>query len=471
MNSTKSFSSWLVVGTVSIGTFMGNVDASIVNVALPTIGSIFHVGPPVFQWVVTAYLLAITMTLTLFGKISDRSGKKLIFQMGVVLFSLASLLCGLAPSLNILIAGRVLQGLGASMFVSTVMAIIVETVPANRRGAAIGFIGAVIAAGHITGPVLGGILIDTFGWRSIFDVNVPIGLFAAILGQFTLTQNVPAAKSPLDRSGTFYMMAWILAFSLTLSNLSSWGLTSEYTKTGITLFLFFLFLFLRRETLTDTPLVRLDFFHIAEFTLGNLTGFLSYVLLFFSAVMLPLYLHHVRGQTSLDIGLLLSPQAIGMILASPFAGKLADRIGPTWPTTIGMLTITLSDLLLTYLGRHTSLLVFSGSVFLTGLGNGLFMSPNNSSVMSSLPKEVAGSANGILATIRNLGMVVGTATAILVLHLTLQKHSHAPTSTVYLMGVQSVFRLAVVIALIATLLTAIRLVRDRFHGSLVPTRH
>ncbi|WDL98342.1 DHA2 family efflux MFS transporter permease subunit [Alicyclobacillus sp. ALC3] len=445
---------WVVFATVVSGTFMVNVDSSIMNVTLPVLERNFHVGPEVLQWVISAYLLMITGILPVVGSLSDRQNRKTVFIIGVGIFTLGSILCAFSDSITQLILFRILQSVGGAVIMGNVMSIVSFIFPEGQRGRPLGIVGSVVAAGTIVGPSLGGILISIYSWRSVFWVNVPIGIVSIIVAAFVLSP-IRSSKQlgKFDIPGASMFFVGIVSLMLCISEGTTWGWGSAQSLLLTVLSVLALAAFIWRELKTQNPVIDLSFFRSGAFTLGNLTGYLSYVMMMFPGIVLPLYMHDVLRIPTAHIGLLLTPQALSMIIFSPIGGWMADKFGVNLPAAVGLLLGTAGLSLMAALGIGASYwqIVFALTVF--GLGMGLFTSPNNVSVLESVPVEKSGLTGSLMATVRNFGRVSGVAMTVLFLQMsgstlsTMRGFSQASSFT---------FKLAAGIGMAGILLTMIR---------------
>ena len=401
---------WFILATVSIGTFMATLDSSIVNVALPTISGKLNADLSVLQWVVTAYLLTISSLLPVFGRIADLLGRKRIFSWGFVIFTLGSILCGLAANIWFLIGMRILQAIGASMLMANSAALIIANFPPKERGRALGLTGTVVALGSLTGPALGGILVGLLSWRSIFYINLPIGILGYLAAQVILPHDDPQHKNEtFDFVGAFFFTVGMTSLLLAVSNGQDWGWRSSPILLGLFLGILLLGLFFYTELRVKNPMIHLSLFRIRPFFIGNITGLLSFVALFANVILMPFYLQHVLNYTPTQVGLLMTFFPLMMAIIAPLSGYASDRIGPVALTTSGLF-VTATGLL--YLSTVTATSHYWQIVpgpLLMGIGAGLFNSPNNSSVMCSVPPNKLGVAGGINALVRNVGMVIGIA--------------------------------------------------------------
>lgn len=454
----KIASKWIVFSIVATGTFMATLDSSIVNVALPSLGREFVAGVDELKWVVTAYLLAISGTLPSFGRLGDIVGRSRIYAMGFVTFVLGSALCGLAPSLGFLVGARVVQALGASMLMSNGMAIVVSTFPPTERGRVLGLTGSAVSAGSLTGPTIGGILVGTVGWRWIFFVNLPIGLAAYFIGK-KLLPAFERRDEKFDFVGGALFAGGVTALLLGLSFANDLGFGSPVILALIASAVGLLGAFMMVERKVPHPVINLELFKNRLFSFGNLAGFISFVAIFFAMFLMPFYLTKVLGLEPGRVGLLMTPFPAAMILVAPISGWLSDRIGPSILTTGGMGVIALGLFILSRLTPESSLIEAALSMALVGTGTGLFQSPNNSSVMGSVPPRASGVAGGMLATVRNIGMMTGVALAASILSAQLPPLPMAEiTPEAFLRAFSQTLQVS---ALIATLGIAVATVRGR----------
>ncbi len=415
MNTQKDIHSprnpWIIFSVVAMGTFMGTLDASIVNVALPVMTKILGTEIHVAQWIVTAYLLTISSLLPIFGRAGDMYGQRRVLTSGVALFTLSSAACGLSSSIAMLIVSRIVQAIGASMMMSNGPAIIAMTFPVQERGRALGAIGTVVALGSVTGPALGGLLVGIFGWQSIFLINIPIGIIAFTMGRMLLPKGIHKDET-FDFTGSFLFALSIISILLVLSHGGKWGWQSIQVSSGISISIISLILFITVEKKVKHPMLDLSMFRNRPFLAGNLSGLLSFIAMFSNAILLPFFLTNIKGLTPSQVGLIITPFPLVMGITAPLSGYLSEKISPVYLTTTG-LSITAAGLaVMSYITGDTPVLHIALIQAVMGLGSGLFQSPNNNSVISSVPREKMGIAGGINALMRNFGMVTGTAAAV-----------------------------------------------------------
>jgi len=330
---------WLfVIGTVCIGAFMGQVDSSIAQLLLPKLELEFNARLSTVSWVAVSYLLAMAAFLPIFGRLADMMGRKLLYTGGFLLFVLSSALCGLAPSLPVLIAFRVLQGIGAALLSSNSVAIVVAAAGPARRGRALGILSAAQAIGLSTGPALGGLVLDLLDWRWVFWINVPVGLAGTILGWFLLppTKDLPD-EGRFDWKGALLIAPALTAVVAMLNEGYAWGVTSLTLIGCALLALILLTLFVRCERRAETPLIDLALFRRGAFLTGNVAGLLSYAALFGLFFLMPFMFVRVYQESIFSAGLRLSIVPVMLGLVAPVGGALYDRLGARLLTASGML--------------------------------------------------------------------------------------------------------------------------------------
>ncbi len=404
-------SPWTVFSVVAICTFMATLDSSIVNVALPVITRVLGTELHLAQWIVTGYLLTISSLLPIFGRAGDMYGQRKILSIGIIIFTASSAACGFSSSISMLIASRVLQATGASMMMSNGPAIIATTFPPNERGRALGTIGTVVALGSVAGPALGGVLVGNLGWQSIFFVNIPIGIAAFTMGRILLKKGIHKDET-FDFTGSLLFTLAISSLLLVLSHGGVWGWRSIEVYTGIAIGATSLLLFVHTENKVRHPMLDLSLFKNRPFLAGNLAGLLSFVAMFSNAILLPFFLTHIGGLAPARIGLIITPFPLVMGITAPVSGYLSERIKPVYLTTAGLSITTIGLLTMSGIDSATPVMHIAMIQALLGFGNGLFQSPNNNSVISSVPREKMGIAGGMNALMRNIGMVTGTAVAV-----------------------------------------------------------
>ncbi|WP_297376221.1 MFS transporter [Acidiferrobacter sp.] len=400
---------WFILITVLIGASMSALDVSIVNVALPTLQGDFKVNMAVIEWVAMAYMLTLTIFLPLFGRLADIFGRTKMYNTGFVVFTIGSALCGLASSAGFLVGARILQAVGAGLLQANSVAIITAAFPANERGRAIGIQGAVQAIAMSIGPFVGGILISAVSWRAIFYVNVPIGIIGTFAALYCLpgSEHSGKAREKIDYLGTAFFATGLAFLVLAVNEGEAIGWTAPIILTYFALAIVLLGAFLVTELRVVHPMIDLTLFKRYAFWAGNLTGLLSYYVLFAVLFLMPFYLEQVAGYNPVLTGSILTPIPLAMAIVAPFAGHISDKYGSRLMTMWGMVVCAFATLLLIFTGRAPNMLVLIVELVILGIGMGLFTPPNNSAIMGSVPRERLGVAGGILNMMRALGLIFG----------------------------------------------------------------
>ena len=403
---------WLVLATVGIGTFMSALDGSVVNTLLPVLSHALQTSIAGIEWVTTVYLLVISGLLLSVGRAGDLYGHKRLFVAGFALFVVGSALCGVASSARVLVAMRVIQAVGAAMLMATSPAILTRSFPARQRGRALGAQGTFTYLGLTVGPSFGGWLAQVFGWRSVFYINVPVGIAAIALAMRSIADDhVAQAEERFDFLGASLFTAGLVALMIALNQGHAWGWVSARTVAALTGGLALLFLFLRVERTRAAPMLDLSLFGSRTFSASAASALLNYACVYAVTFVLPFLLIQGRGLGTAQAGLVLTAQPIVMAVVAPISGTLSDRIGSRGLATVGMLLLAAGLVALALLTAHGSLRALAGALALVGLGVGIFVSPNNSALMGAAPPFRQGVASGVLATSRNVGMVLGVGFA------------------------------------------------------------
>lgn len=401
---------WYAMATVAMGIFLSTIDSSIVNIALPTLVKYFSTDFATIQWVALAYMLVITTLQLSVGRLADMIGKRPIYIAGIVIFTLSSILCGIAPTIVWLILFRIIQAVGAAMTMALGAAIITEAFPPSERGKALGVIGSVVSVGIIIGPALGGIIIDKLSWHWIFFVNIPVGIVGTFMATSFLPNTKPASSNQrFDYAGavTFFICLTALLLALTLGQQMGFGAPPIVGLFGIAAL--FLAGFIGIEQRVAQPMIDLRLFRNELFTSSLVMGFLSFIAIAGTVMLIPFYLENILGYSTRNVGLLMAIVPVLLGITSPISGALSDRFGTRPITVAGLLILSVSYFLLTMLNEHTSTLMYIALFVPIGIGMGVFQSPNNSAIMGEAPKSQLGIVSGILAESRVLGQTMGFA--------------------------------------------------------------
>jgi EmrB/QacA subfamily drug resistance transporter len=400
---------WYVMAAVAMGVFLSTIDGSIVNVALPTLVRSLHTEFAVVQWVVLAYLLTVTTLMLSMGRLGDMIGKKPIYATGFVIFTVGSMLCGLAPNIYWLIGFRVLQAIGAAMMMALGTAIVTEAFPPSERGRALGIMGSIVSIGIVVGPVLGGILIGGFSWRWIFYVNLPIGIVGSLMVARFVPDFKPVGGQRFDYPGAFTLFVSLMALLMALTLGQQVGFAEIPILSLFATWLLFLAIFLVMEWKSGQPMIDLSLFQNRLFSVNLVTGFATFVSIAGTTILMPFYLENVLGYDPRSVGLLLAIVPIAMGVAAPIAGSLSDRLGTRLITVTGLLVLLAGYYAVGTLSLQTTPLGYILRFLPIGIGMGVFQSPNNSAIMGSAPRTRLGVASGLLSITRTLGQITGIA--------------------------------------------------------------
>lgn len=399
----------LMLLPIAIGTFMSALDTSVVNIALPIVQSDFRVAVSTVEWVITAYLLVISSMLLTFGRLSDLYGHKRIYLTGFVVFTAGSFMCGLSANIGMLVAFRVVQALGAGMMFSANSAIIAANVPAERRGKAFSVVAIAVAAACCAGPVAGGALASAWGWRSIFYINVPLGILGIVLA----IRNIPAdgkrTAAPFDAAGAVLVFAALFSVLLPLDLTGNDGISPVLFISLMACGFIFTAGFILHEKRAEHPMLKLDLFKNRVFSASLAAAVFNYMAQFVMAFLAPFYLENIRHLSPMAAGALYIPMPLAVMLAAPLSGSFSDRRDSRIVSSAGMGVMALGMFLLSFMNTDTPDWYIVMAMALAGLGSGMFQTPNNSAVMGNAPAEHRGAASGTLATMRNIGMVMGVA--------------------------------------------------------------
>jgi EmrB/QacA subfamily drug resistance transporter len=407
---------WLILTAVMLGSFMGPLDGSIVNTVLPDITRFFETEISIAQWVPTVYLLTISCLILLYGRLGDMVGYKRIYLCGLAAFTVASIICGLSQSIWMLIAFRAIQGLAAGMMMAVGYAIVTAAFPPAERGKAMGIYAISISVGLGLGPTLGGLIAEYLSWHYVFFVNVPIGIAALLWGYRIIPRGSTNPGQHLDFAGAATAFVFLTTILLYANRGEAWGWLSP---TGIVLLIVALvsaaaFIWIERRS--AQPMLNLALFTNRRFSFASLSALFSFMALYALVFLTPFYLAFALHYSILKVGLVMAASPIATLFVAPLSGALSDRIGTRGLAVCGMIISTLGLYLLSGLNESSDAFDVIWRICITGAGMGIFQSPNNSAVMGSVPPWHLGISSGILAAMRNVGMVLGIAVAGAVLY-------------------------------------------------------
>lgn len=409
---------WWVFGTIAIGIFFNVVDHGSVLVALPEIEAYFKTDLPTVQWVVVAYALAISVLVLPMGRLGDMMGRKRVYVVGLVIYLVSAALAGLSVNMTMLITARVFQGIASAMIQGIAMAMIISAFPSNERGKALGSNMSVVGSGAIAGPALGGLLVSALGWRSVFFVNVPVGVIIIlasllILGKGQDEQATGEGGSPrFDWLGAVLSGGVLLAFLLVVGNGDRWGWTSYLVTGGALLFAALFLVFVWWELRVPSPILELRLFQRKLVALGVAASWISFFGAAATRFMMPFYMQRLLGLSPRDVGLLMIPAALCMIIVGPLSGRLSDKFGWRMLTMGGMaISASASFILASSLAERSPVILIVAMLMFQSTGMGMFNSPNNSSIFSAVERSRYGVVAALTQLVRNSANVVSVALA------------------------------------------------------------
>jgi EmrB/QacA subfamily drug resistance transporter len=417
---------WWTLAAVSFGLFMIMLDNTVVNVALPSIERDLHMSISGLEWVVTGYALVFAALLITGGKLADMFGRRRIFIVGLVIFTLASLACGLAPNAGFLIGARGVQGIGAALMNPATLSIITATFPPRQRGQAIGIWAGVSALALAIGPLVGGLIVDHISWNWIFFVNVPVGILAIVVSQLVIRESRDTShEQSIDLPGllTSGLALFALSYALIEGNTLGWTSAEVLGLFVAAAVLFVSFVLLERHQ--RLPMLDLSLFKIGSFAGANIVALLVSLGMFGVFFFVSLFVQNILGYSPTQAGAIFLPMTVLVILVAPMAGKLSDRVGSRWLMGIGMTLLSLSLLLYQRVGIGSDFWTLLPALVLGGIGMAMTMSPMTSAAMGSVPVDKAGVGSGVLNSFRQVGGSLGIA----LMGAIVASHIHAPPAS------------------------------------------
>ena len=468
-DSIKHNNMWLILIATCLFTFMSTLDGSIVNIAMPTMSKDLAISMNEAEWIVSVYMITICCLLIFWGRISDTIGKIKIFKIGTLIFIMGSLFCGISSTLEMLLISRIIQATGASMTMATNYGIITENFPPEMRGRSLGVLGSFVSLGSIAGPGIGGVIIQKYTWHYIFLINIPIGIFAFVLGYFVF----PKSKKkdiPLNLDYLGFILFDMFIISLFMGIFI--GQVIGFTKLSI-IILFIIAVcsfvgFIFREKRAKNPLIDLTIFNNKSFSVGLTCAVLIFSSNLFMNTLLPFYLQDTLKLSSLMSGFILMCVPIAMVIVAPISGALSDKIGSEGLTFLGLFIVSVSQLLFILIGLKTTISYLVILTLLAGTGVALFQSPNNSIIMSSVEHNHLGIAGSINSLARNIGMVTGLSLSTTILYSSMtQKAGYKVNGYIdgrddlFLYGMHIAFLVSFSLCFIAFIITGIRLYRKK----------
>ena len=460
-----------ILASLSLSMLLSSIGTSIANVSLPTLAQAFDASFQQVQWVVIAYLVAITTVIASVGRLGDMTGRRRLLLIGVGLFTVASVLCGVAHTLWLLIAGRAAQGLGAAIMMALTMAFVGETVPKSQVGNAMGLLGTMSAIGTALGPSLGGMLISEFGWQTIFLINLPLGLLIFLLAHRFLP--VDPSRQAVDRVGFDHAGTLLLALTLAAYTLAMTIGRGSFGTRNMALLAVALLgagLFLLVEARTEAPLIRLTMFRNPLLSASLTMSALVSTVMMATLVVGPFYLSRTLGLNAALIGLVLSVGPLFAALTGVPAGRLADRLGPQRMTVLGLLGIATGAFLLSVIPATLGVYGYTAPLMVITVGYALFQTANNTAVMTNTRPKERGVVSGLLNLSRNLGLITGASAmgAVFAAAASTIDITTAPPDAVAT-GMRTTFAVAGVLILLALAIAVATYRRDVYGWAVAPT--
>lgn len=418
--ATDERNPWLVLLVLCTAIFMLLLDTTIVNVAQRKIQVDLDASLTQIQWVLDSYILTFAVLLLSFGRMGDVFGRKRLFMIGMGIFTAASALCAASNMLgdalnisgvNVLIWSRVLQGFGGAFMMPQTLSLLTVVFPPEKRGAAMGIWGGIVALGAVIGPIVGGLIVTNYAWEWVFLINVPIGIASILATMAIVPESVdPTASKRIDWAGLFLSGFGIFALVYAMIEAPKVGWTSLETMLltvgGVALLVAFVWW----ERRARDPMMKIELFAIRNFWAGNIISLIVAFGMLGIFFPMTLFLQGALGFTPIRAGLTMTPMSIMIMVSAPFAGRLTDRIGARWILVTGLTLMTSGVLfIITRISLDTSWRTLLPALLMTGTGMGLTFAPMTTAVMAEVPPRIAGSASGILNTMRNIGQVMGIA--------------------------------------------------------------
>jgi EmrB/QacA subfamily drug resistance transporter len=401
---------WWTLAAVAFGLFMIMLDNTVVNVALPSIERDLHISISELEWIVTAYALVFAALLITGGKLADLFGRRRIFVVGLVIFTLSSLACGLAPNAGFLIGARAVQGVGAALMNPATLSIITATFPPRQRGMAIGIWAGVSALALAIGPLAGGLIVDNINWNWIFFVNVPVGVAGIVASQIFIKESRDTShEQSVDAPGliTSGLGLFALTYALIEGNRHGWAsaeIVGLFAASAVLLTAFVLV-----EHRQRLPMLDLSLFRNSSFTGANVVALLVSLGMFGVFFYVSLYIQNVLGYTPTQAGAMFLPMTLLIIVVAPFAGRASDRVGSRWLMGGGMTLLGISLLFYQRAGVHSNFWTLLPAMIIGGVGMASTMSPMTSAAMGAVPVDKAGVGSGVLNSFRQVGGALGIA--------------------------------------------------------------
>lgn len=409
MNKHEERYMWIAISVVIVGTFMAVLDSSIVNVAIPKMMTIFRASTEEIEWILTGYMLTMSVVIPLTGYLGDRFGLKKLYIFALTVFTIGSALCGLATSTETMVAARVVQAIGGGMIMPVGMAMIYKLVPIEKRGLALGIWGISAMAAPAIGPTLSGYIIQYMNWRLIFTLNIPVGVVGVTLAIILLKETPINKDKTFDLFGAITCAVGLFSLLLALSKGNSEGWTSAYILGLFTLAVISLISFIYIELHHKNPLLDLRILKVFPYGLSMIISIITTVGMYGALFLMPIYIQNLRGYTPMQSGMLMLPAAIVTGIMMPISGRLFDKFGAKWITIIGLSILTVASYLLSTLTLKTSYNTVMVIMMVRGIGMGLALMPAQTAGMNAIPRELSGRATALNSTIKQVAGSFGIA--------------------------------------------------------------
>ncbi|MFL2804534.1 MAG: MFS transporter [Dehalococcoidia bacterium] len=424
---------WWVYSSIAVVIFVQVGDQTGTNIAMPSMSSEFNADIPTVQWVYLLYTLCISSLLLPMGRFSDIFGRKYVYCSGLVVFIIGGIVATISTNFPMLLIARAIQGIAVSMILANGMALLVEAFPKSERGLALGLYLSVIGMGGLLGTILSGYLVSEYGWRALYMASVFVSSGGLILSLFVLKKNSSVklkSHSKFDWYGAIFSAGTLASFllSMTFSHTLGWG--SFPVLMGFLISVFCLIMFVWRERVFDSPMIDLSLFRNPVFFVGTLGRFLTFMAGSSVFFLMPFYIIQVMGLSAFTAAVLSSPMPIMMTLTSPLSGKISDKYGTKWPTLCGLFCWGLAIFISTTLTVDSTPFAVLLIHFLAGAGNGIFQSPNQSSIVSVVSSEKYGVVTSVISMVRTAGNLTGTAVATSVVVLTMSSMGLEPNLSI-----------------------------------------
>ena len=464
---------WWVFASVALGLFLTVTDQSGINIALPRIAEHFGADLPSAQWIALGFTLSTSVMFMPVGRLSDIFGRAHVFMLGFAVFVTAAVIGGTAVAFPMLIAAKLLQGVGVAGIEANGMAMVADIFPEKERGKAIGLYMSIIGAGAVGGPVIGGNLVSLLGWRSIYAVSACVGIVALLLAALVLRRGLgeqaeKSRRTSFDWTGAGLSAIVLVCFLLSITNVHKLGWDSPAIIGGLVAAATALAVFVWWEGRAEAPMLDLDFFRSKVFTLGVSARFLSFLAGSAVYFIMPFYLVQGLGLEPRTAGFLMVPGSVAIAIWGPLSGRLSDRIGTRWLTVAGMALATIGMLMFAQLDENSSMLRVMISIFIEGTGIGLFSSPNTSAIMTAIDSRKFSVASAFLNLVRTSAGLSGIAIFTAIVVFTMASQGFAPDLSVvsqvggdeirlvFITGMSRAFFAAALVMFAAMVISALR---------------